>query len=75
MAQLAVPRFLVESDTTYAIGKVLNYTPDSINLTTKFELNGESFMERSQVCSRSVIDTLELIADSSDSLSVKYFLE
>jgi TonB-dependent SusC/RagA subfamily outer membrane receptor len=75
MAQLAVPRFLVEADTTYAIGKVLNYTPDSINLTTKFELNGESLMENSQVCSRSVIDSLELIADSPDSLSVKYFLE
>lgn len=75
MAQLAVPRFLVEADTTYAIGKVLNYTPDSISLTTKFELDGALMLKKDQVCSRSLLDTLELTASLTDSLSIKYFLE
>ena len=75
MAQLAVPRFLIESDTAYAIGKVLNYTPDSVLLTTKFEVDGKLMLEKEENCSRSIIDTLQLIAGLTDSLSVKYYLE
>ena len=75
MAQLAVPRFLVETDSTYAIGKVLNYTPDSVLLTTKFELDGELLREQQQICSRSLLDTLEVTTGQGDSLEIKYFLE
>ena len=75
MAQLAVPRFMVENDTSFAIGKVLNYTPESIPLITKFELNGELKLEQTQKCLRTLLDTLLLVADVPDSLSVKYFLE
>jgi len=75
MAQLAVPRFLVEGDTTFAIGKVLNYTTDTFPLKTKFELNGEIEMERNRECTSSLLDTLLLVADIPDSVSVKYLLE
>jgi TonB-dependent SusC/RagA subfamily outer membrane receptor len=75
MAQLAVPRFLVENDTTYAIGKVLNYTRDTISLNTKFELGGRLVSDQKQTCVRSIVDTLELTTGPADSLSIKFFLE
>ena len=48
MAQLAVPRFLVEGDSTVAIGKVLNYTPDSLSVNRKFELAGSLYLRKMQ---------------------------
>jgi alpha-2-macroglobulin len=74
MAKLAVPRFLVQTDTTYAIGKVLNYSTDSIKVTTKFEINNKKQYANTRYCTHSVIDTLAIIAEA-DSLSIKYFLE
>ncbi|MCP3928806.1 MAG: TonB-dependent receptor plug domain-containing protein, partial [Bacteroidetes bacterium] len=74
MAQLAVPRFLVQSDTTFVIGKVLNYTPDTISVNTRFELSGEIEFSKNQTCTHSLIDTLEMVA-VEDSISLKYILE
>ncbi len=74
MAQLAVPRFLVQSDTSYAIGKVLNYTPDSVKVETKFEVDGKEMLNTSRFCNNSLIDTLSFFA-STDSVELKYFLE
>lgn len=74
MAQLAVPRFLVQSDTTYVIGKALNYSPDPVNITTHFEVNSESEFSKTQVCVNSLLDTLKVIAPK-DSISIKYYLE
>jgi len=74
MAQLAVPRFLVESDTAYAIGKILNYSPDSIQVLTKFEIGGDEISSNSRICKNSLVDTL-CIAAKADSLSAKYYLE
>jgi len=73
MAQLAVPRFLVESDSAFAIGKVLNYSPDSVKVTTDFEINHIKQTGKSRYCVNSIIDTLSIIA--TDSISVKYSLE
>jgi len=74
MAQLALPRFLVEGDTTHVIGKSLNYMPDSIEIKTTFEVNGQEQSSNSTYCSNALIDTLSLVANQ-DSLDVKYFLE
>lgn len=74
MAQLAVPRFLVQSDTSYAIGKVLNYTPDSVMVETKFEVDGKELLITSRFCNNSLIDTLPFFA-LTDSMELKYFLE
>lgn len=73
MAQLAVPRFLVQNDTAFAIGKVLNYSPDSTVVTTKFVVDEKTKFSKTHVCVNSVVDTLKITA--SDSLSIKYFLE
>ncbi len=74
MAQLAVPRFLVENDTSYAIGKVLNYTSDSIRVETRFEVDGQEMQNTSRFCNNSLIDTLPFFA-STDSVELKYFIE
>lgn len=75
MAQLSVPRFLVENDSTVALGKVLNYTPDTVPLRTKFELDGTLVSSGERSCARSIIDSLPVVAGNKDSLEVKYYLE
>jgi hypothetical protein len=74
MAQLAFPGFLVQNDTCYAIGKVLNYTHDTLEVKTKFEINGKKTPNNSGLCSNSLIDTLSITA-TTDTLTVKYYLE
>ncbi len=74
MAQLALPRFLVQGDTTYAIGKALNYLPDSTEVETKFEINGSTISNDIRYCSTALIDTATIVA-SIDSLAIKYYLE
>lgn len=75
MGQLSVPGFLVAGDSTLALGKVLNYTPDTIPLRTKFEIDGNLISVKEQNCIRSIIDTLPIVACPDDSVSVKYYLE
>ncbi len=74
MAQVAIPRFLIENDTTYAIGKVLNYASDSVKVNTTFELDGKALYSNTEYCTHSIIDTLTVIAQS-DSISVQYMVE
>jgi alpha-2-macroglobulin len=75
MAQLSVPRFLVENDTAKAIGRVLNYTLDTIPVRVKLEVNDTLVSEKKQNCFKSIVDTLQLTANRKDSISVKYYLE
>ena len=73
MARLALPRFMVQGDRALAIGKVLNYSPDTVEVETKFEINGKEILSHTGICENSLIDTLPVTA-TSDSLTVKYFL-
>lgn len=75
MGQLAVPRFLVEGDSCQAIGKVLNYMPDSMELTTQFEINEHKQFSKVRMVKDAIVDNLPLVARGQDTLSVKYFLE
>jgi hypothetical protein len=74
MAQLSVPRFLIESDTSFLIGKALNYSPDTSTVTTHFELNNKEVFSRRGNCINSLVDTLAVVA-GQDSIPVKYYLE
>ena len=74
MARLSVPRFMVRGDTAYAVGKSLNYTPDSVSIKTKLQINGKEQFYRTAYCSDALVDTVAITADS-DSLNLKYFLE
>ncbi len=74
IAQLFIPRFMVEGDTVKAIGKAINYTPDTLPVTTSFELNGVKYGEHKSNCSSVVVDSMLITASRADTLKVKYLL-
>lgn len=73
MAQLSVPRFLVEGDSAIVLGSTQNYTPAPIQIKTAFEIDDTAVSENDIICKKSVIDSLLLIAQT-DTLAVKYSL-
>jgi alpha-2-macroglobulin len=73
MAQLAVPRFLIQGDTSEIIGKTLNYSPDSVYVTTRFEVDSVEVFSKDRYCVNSILDTLA-VAAGNDSLDIKYYL-
>jgi len=74
-AQLSLPRFLVVNDTAEAIGKLLNYTYDSVTVNTSFEKDGTSVWDKSLSFTNSHIDTLLLTSGEGDSVKMKYMLQ
>jgi TonB-dependent SusC/RagA subfamily outer membrane receptor len=75
MAQLHTPRFLIEGDTTNLIGKILNYTADTISADVHYEINDSTSSFKKIICTNSIIDTLLLHTTSDDTLKVRYFFE
>ncbi len=74
-ATLAVPRFLVQGDSTQVIGKALNYTPDTLAMQTAFEMDGKIVSQREAKVVNASIDSLMVTAPTQDSLKIKYFLQ
>lgn len=74
MAKLSIPRFMVTSDTCLVQGKALNYTPDSIYIKTRFEVNDSIVSQKNEYCVNFTNHNLPLIANQ-DSISLKYVLE
>ncbi|MFW5879960.1 MAG: carboxypeptidase-like regulatory domain-containing protein, partial [bacterium] len=74
MAQLSLPKFLIQTDTAFAIGKVVNYMNDSIEVKSNLYINDENVFSTERYCSNSIVDSLKLIAQN-DSIKVKYTLE
>lgn len=73
LGSLSVPSFLVRGDTTQAIGKTLNYTLDTLSVTTAFEVDGKPSQVRQARVINSLIDTLQLTTHiANDSVQVKY---
>jgi len=56
------------------IGKALNYSPDSVEVKTNFEVDGVEKESNLRFFSHSLIDTFSVVAQG-DSMTVKYFLE
>lgn len=73
MAQLFTPRFLIEGDSTNLIGKILNYTPDTLRVSVSMEINGRNSGSKTMSCINSINDTLPLRAYSTDTISAKYY--
>lgn len=71
---LAVPRFLVQGDSAQVIGKTLNYTSDTLDVTTVFEVNGTEISRNPARVIHSQIDSTVITATSLDSVQVKYFV-
>jgi TonB-dependent SusC/RagA subfamily outer membrane receptor len=78
VGELAIPRFLVVGDTVNVLGKVLNYTNDTLKVKTKFTLNGAvGKTKQYDKLVHSAIDSLHLVAPltANDSLKVQYEME
>jgi alpha-2-macroglobulin len=75
LAQLYTPRFLIEGDSANLIGKVQNYSGDTIPVNVHYELNDKTVFMKNESCINSFVDTLPLIASSPDTLKAKYFFE
>lgn len=74
MAKTSLPRFLTVSDTCYALGKVVNYTRDTMQVKSQLFLNGEKQFEKEQACVDLCLDSLKLIGQKKE-LKVKYIME
>lgn len=73
MAQLFTPRFLLKGDSTIAIGKSINYIPDSIQITRQMVFNDKQMFKKESFLKEILIDSLPFIAEK-DSIKIKYFL-
>ncbi len=74
VARLYTPRFLIKGDTVNAIGKVINYTTDTIKLSTNLEIDNQSISSKKQNIKGTHIDTLTIIG-KNDTVKAKYYLK
>lgn len=75
MAQLAMPRFLVEGDELNIVGRSLNYTNDTFEINTVFKLEDEILRENKTEIKEALIENFEINAPSQmDSLKMSYSL-
>jgi TonB-dependent SusC/RagA subfamily outer membrane receptor len=75
MAQLSVPRFLLQGDRAGIIGKVKNYTSDSVFVNTKLTVKDSAIFQNKQLCKDILIDTVFVEAKTTDSLNISYLTE
>ncbi|NUO01861.1 MAG: carboxypeptidase-like regulatory domain-containing protein, partial [Saprospiraceae bacterium] len=74
-ARLSLPRFLVQGDSAWAIGKVLNYLPDTVSLRAGFALGDTDAVLRDYRIADAVTDSVLLSPTTTDSLQVKFLLQ
>ena len=73
-ANLAMPRFLLEGDSTGVIGKSLNYSPEEQSLQTAFTVGDQAPIWKAATVTNSLIEYQSLEPQSPDTLSVSYLL-
>jgi TonB-dependent SusC/RagA subfamily outer membrane receptor len=74
-ANLTTPLFAVRGDTFSALGKLLNYTTDTITLNRRFSYNDKVIADGNITLQNARIDTFKLVADGKDTLSFEYTLK
>lgn len=74
VAQLFLPNFLIEGDTARAIGKITNYSTDSLSIDRSFTMNQSAKVSGKLILTNSHIDSITMVGDG-DSLLVKYEIE
>ncbi|HEY4286330.1 MAG TPA: alpha-2-macroglobulin family protein [Puia sp.] len=74
-ANLSLPNFLVAGDEAHVIGKVLNYTPDTVAVERSFSINGKTASSARFSLLNAHIDTFTVIPQSPDSLHLLYTLK
>ncbi len=74
--RLALPRFLMAGDTCLAIGKVMNYTGDSLQVRRRFTVDGNTAQTSAGTCGPIQLDTLRFSpAVGADSLQLSYLAD
>lgn len=74
-AQLALPRFLIEDDQTDIIGKSINYTLDSFQVTTAFKIGDDILKTKKSKLKDALIEKAEIKTPQNiDSLTLSYLL-
>ncbi|MDL2256878.1 TonB-dependent receptor plug domain-containing protein [Bacteroidales bacterium OttesenSCG-928-I14] len=72
-AKLSLPQFAVKGDKFNAIGKLTNYTPDSIHIERNIEMPTNELLEKKQMSfHKSHIDSIPVVVNDIDTLSVIY---
>jgi TonB-dependent SusC/RagA subfamily outer membrane receptor len=74
-ANFTTPLFAIRGDVLKPIGKVLNYTTDTVKLHRAFKYNGELQGEKDITIKNSAIDTFTVTATGKDSLSFEYIVK
>lgn len=76
VAQLALPQFLLEGDTTFVLGKAKNYTDDAYNITTSFRINGsEKNMVSKTVQPKESLEDVQAVIGNKDTVAIGYNLQ
>ncbi len=74
VANLALPRFLIQGDNCNIVGKSLNYTLKPQQIKTEFRLNKQLLKTRELSLDKVYIDTLMISPGNQDSVSLQYSL-
>ncbi len=74
-AQLALPRFLIEGDESNIIGKSVNYTLDSFQVTTAFKIGDDIIKTNESKLKEALIEKTKITTPKNiDSLTLSYLL-
>ncbi len=71
-ASLAVPRFLIEGDSSVLIGKVTNYSNDTLKAVSQFVIAEKAQKESNFQLVNSHIDSMTVKAMTKDSMTITY---
>jgi TonB-dependent SusC/RagA subfamily outer membrane receptor len=69
------PQFAVQGDKITAIGKVMNYNAEPAAITRSFIYNGKPVLQADLTVANSKIDTLNVTATDTDSLTFEYTIK
>ncbi|MFN8394563.1 MAG: alpha-2-macroglobulin family protein [Bacteroidia bacterium] len=76
MGRLAMPRFFYEGDTVNVIGKVMNYTGDTLEMRRVFKVGDRELSRRLGACGPVALDTLAVMPDMrQDSFILSYMTD
>ncbi|MFB9845012.1 alpha-2-macroglobulin family protein [Mucilaginibacter ginsenosidivorans] len=74
-ANFVSPQFAVRGDELHVIGKVLNYTTDTVKIERSFVYNGKPVTHDLLQVKNSHIDTMSVTAEGTDSLAFEYTIK
>ena len=74
-ANLGLPTFAVAGDTVNVIGKIMNYTPDSITVGRTFAANDSTYKTGMLTFKNAGIDTFPVAIRAGDSATFKYIVQ